>query len=47
MIKELGISPSEINNMTSIMVKDLLTIHFAVKEVESEELDKFKTKAKL
>tara|TARA_R100000734_G_C3319076_1_gene114219 strand:- start:7665 stop:7868 length:204 start_codon:yes stop_codon:yes gene_type:complete len=38
--KALSISPLEIYKMPAELVMDLLAIHGAVKELESEEIDK-------
>ena len=38
--KALSISPLEIYKMPAGLVMDLLAVHSAVKEIESEEMDK-------
>mgnify|MGYP005987276067 CR=1 FL=1 len=43
--KALAISPLEVYKMPVSLVKDLLTVHGAVKELESQEMDKIKQKA--
>tara|TARA_B100000902_G_C27270401_1_gene895970 strand:- start:274 stop:492 length:219 start_codon:yes stop_codon:yes gene_type:complete len=43
--KALGISPLEVYKMPVSMVKDLLSIHFNVEKIKSEEFDKAKRKA--
>jgi len=44
--KALSISPLEIYQMPASLVRDLLAVHGAVKEIESEEMEKEMKKAK-
>jgi len=44
--KALSISPLEIYKMPASLVQDLLTVHSAYKEIESEELQKEMKKVK-
>jgi len=41
-----SISPLEVYNMPADLVKEMLLIHMAVKELESEEMNKMQKKIK-
>ena len=44
MIKEIGVSYSDLKIMPATLVNELLVIYFSTKELESEEMEKMKKK---